>query len=403
MSRTADKARLLDAIDGRREELFELCVHAIATPSPNPPGDTAAIAQFVSEHLANLDLQVDRYEPIPDAPNLVASMGADGPRLILNSHLDTFPAATGEWTIPPFAGKRSDGRIYGCGATDMRAGLAVSLFIATLLKEDRTNLGGLLTLTYSSDEETGGQWGTEWLLRRVPEARGDACLIGDQNGIDTVAVGEKGLCWLRLTVEGASSHAAYGSPRSATRELIEALDVLYALEDLVPGGGPAADDRLRRITINVGKISGGTSPNLVAHRAEAELDVRIPVGSSVEQIKEEIHDRLATAGVVCKVEVLRAFDPLETDPSSRIVEVALQNVADVLRRRPEAITRMGASDARFWRREGIPTVVYGPTPHNMGAPDEYVDEDELVTVAKVHMGIILDYLAPSPTDSTAPT
>lgn len=393
MSTAADKSRLFAAIDERREELVELCIRAISCPSPNPPGDTSEIAQLVSEQLEGLGLRVDRYEPIPDAPSLVATMGNDGPRLVLNSHLDTFPAATGEWSIPPFEGRREDGRIYGCGATDMCAGLAASLFIATLLKDDSTDLGGQLTLTYSSDEETGGQWGTEWLLRSVPEAHGDACLIGDQNGVGTVAVGEKGLCWLRLSVEGQSSHAAYGSPRSATRELVKALDILYALEELVPGEGPTPTDRLERITVNVGRIAGGIGPNLVAHHSEAEIDVRIPVGMTAQAIEHGIRDRLATAGIPCELEILRAFDPRETDRSSRIVQAALQNAADVVGRRVRPVIRMGASDARFWRREGIPTVVYGPTPHNMGAPDEYVDEDELIMVAKVHMGIVLDYLA----------
>src|SRR5690606_26647300 len=71
------------------------------------------------------------YRREPSKPNLLASLGdGQGPHLVINSHLDTFPAAAGPWRFPPYAGVVDDGRLYGCGSSDMRAGLAISLFLA---------------------------------------------------------------------------------------------------------------------------------------------------------------------------------------------------------------------------------------------------------------------------------
>lgn len=394
--RADSKQRMWAAINQRQNELVDLCARSITAAAPNPPGDTRVIAEFVSSHLASLGLEVDRFEAVPEAPNLLTSLGQpDGLHLIVNSHLDTFAASQHGWTFPPFEGVISESRIYGCGATDMRAGLSVSLFLASLFIEMGIDLPGRLTLAYSSDEEAGGRWGTEWLLRNIPAVRGDACLIGDQNGTQSVAVGEKGMCWMHLSTTGSPSHAAYGGAHSAIRELTRALGVLYSLED-VPVKPSRAQvfpgDLLERVTVNVGKISGGSSPNLVAEEAYADVDLRIPLTTTVEEIQMEVRRLFEVEAIECDIEILRSINPTMTSASSRIASVALSNAEEINGNRPDTIIRLGGSDARFFRQAGIPTVVYGPTPHNMGAPDEYVDIGELLLVAKVHAGIVLDFL-----------
>jgi succinyl-diaminopimelate desuccinylase len=60
---------------------------------------------------------------------------------------------------------------------------------------------------------------------------------------------------------------------------------------------------------------------------------------------------------------------------------------------PRPVIRLGYTDGRFFRRAGIPTAVYGPRVHHMGGPDEFVEQDEVLDVALVHMGAILDFLS----------
>ena len=196
------KSRLIDELRKRPDDLFTLCSRLVQIPSENPPGDTSKLAAFIRDHLAVQGLAVEWHEPKAGQPNLVATIGAgSGPNVVLSGHLDEFPAGQG-WTRPPFSGAIEEGRIWGRGAGDMKAGLAVALSIVSLVRELEIPLAGRLTLAFASDEETGGAWGTQWLLANVPAVHGDACLIGESSGTLSAGIGEKGVLWLRLRSRG---------------------------------------------------------------------------------------------------------------------------------------------------------------------------------------------------------
>jgi acetylornithine deacetylase/succinyl-diaminopimelate desuccinylase-like protein len=91
--------------------------------------------------------------------------------------------------------------------------------------------------------------------------------------------------------------------------------------------------------------------------------------------------------------VLRRFEPNHTDPNHEIVQRAKQVAEEVLGDSCAVNMRVGGSDARLFRMAGLPTLVYGPTPHNMGGADEYVEIAELVAVARVHALTALDFLS----------
>jgi acetylornithine deacetylase/succinyl-diaminopimelate desuccinylase-like protein len=90
--------------------------------------------------------------------------------------------------------------------------------------------------------------------------------------------------------------------------------------------------------------------------------------------------------------VLRRFEPNHTDPGEEVVTRCAAAAAEIIGTAPAINMRVGGSDARWFRMAGIPTVVYGPTPHNMGAPDEYADIAELATVSSVHALTAFDML-----------
>ena len=90
----------------------------------------------------------------------------------------------------------------------------------------------------------------------------------------------------------------------------------------------------------------------------------------------------------------RAYDPSFTDPGDAIVKAVAEAARTVMGTEPALNMRVGASDSRWYRKFGVPTVVYGLTPFNMGGPDEYVLVDELLAVAKVHTLAALDFLQP---------
>jgi acetylornithine deacetylase/succinyl-diaminopimelate desuccinylase-like protein len=87
-------------------------------------------------------------------------------------------------------------------------------------------------------------------------------------------------------------------------------------------------------------------------------------------------------------------DPYVTPPDSRLVRLVLANAREINRRTVLPVVRLGYTDGRFFRRAGIPTVVYGPAVYNMGGPDEYIETADLLDVAVVHAGAAADMLAP---------
>jgi acetylornithine deacetylase/succinyl-diaminopimelate desuccinylase-like protein len=91
--------------------------------------------------------------------------------------------------------------------------------------------------------------------------------------------------------------------------------------------------------------------------------------------------------------VIAACEPNVSDPDHEIMRHVLRNAEDVLKTVVVRNMRVGFSDARFYRQHRVPAVVYGPTPHNMGGPDEHVTLNDLFAVFYVHALAAFDFLS----------
>ncbi len=395
--------------------MTELCQALVRVPSANPPGDTTPLVETIEAWLAEVEgIVTRRIVARAPATNLVIRLpgGRPGRRLIMNGHLDTFPAGeAARWSLPPYSGEIRDGRLYGRGTSDMKVGVAAALMTLRLLAPYRTELAGELVLTLAGDEETGGAWGTQWLLQHVPEASGDAMLNGDAGAPTVLRFGEKGRLWARVTAQGKASHGAHVHlGENAIERIVTALarfttlhnlaapvpaDIIAAIAEAAPiseplsGAGEAKT--LTHITVNIGTISGGSAINIVPDHAEAMVDIRFPPGVSGEEITRWIAENLETLPGVT-YEILACEEPNWTSPTHEIVSLTRRNAEALLGDRVVANMRVGFSDARFYRQRGIPSVVYGPTPFNMGAADEYVLLDDVFAVFYVHAMTAYDYL-----------
>lgn len=399
---------------GASARLLQLVRELVQVPSENPPGDTRAIAARVLELLRPLGTRVELVAGEPHLANVVAVTRGRGPgrRLVFNGHLDTFPAGDrSAWTVDPFAGEVRNGRLYGRGVSDMKGGMAASILAFELLHARREHWRGELVLTLASDEETMGRWGTAHLLATVPEARGDAMICGDCGSPLIVRFGEKGLVWLRVRAQGRAAHGAHVHlGDNAAEKLGEALQRLTGLRRMLVAAPPAIEaairearaiseplsgagesDVLRTVTVNIGTLWTGGQVNLVPAEATAEIDVRLPVGVTTDACVDEAR-RLVSPVAGVEIEVLRRFEPTATEPDHEIVRRLADNAEAVMGHRPALNMRVGASDARLYRAAGVPTAVYGPTPHGMGGPDEHVLLAELDTVAQVFALTAFDFL-----------
>jgi succinyl-diaminopimelate desuccinylase len=407
---------LLQHARALREEVIPLCQRLVRIPSENPGPGTEAMAQAVIAALDHPAIAVQRLEPKPGAVSVVATVrGANpGPRVVLNGHLDTFPIGpTQGWSLPPLSGERVSDRIYGRGAGDMKAGVAILIQVVRALADRRADVHGELVLTLCADEEAGGTWGTEWLLANVPAARGDYVLNADAGHPRVVRYGEKGLLWLRLEAIGRAGHGAHTHlGDNALEQLMMALQGLLRLrtravdlpdelrmslaearEVSEQEGGAGEYDNLRSITVNVGTVQGGSVPNLVPGFASAAVDLRYPPGISREQLLAWVDEALATARNVSRHFIPGADTlPAWTAPSHPLVQTVLKHARRLAAADAVPNMRVGLTDTRLFRLAGMPAVVYGPRALNMGGADEHVLVDDLRQVFEVHLATAAELL-----------
>lgn len=409
------RQELARRVDASLDRLVSVTQRLVAVASPNPPSDTHEIAEVAEALLHEIPgIEVERFEPDPRIVSLVGRIksGKPGRRLIFNGHLDTFPILEQlPWTVPPLGGVLKDGKLYGRGVCDMKGGMACSLLAATLLAECREAWTGEIVLTLAGDEENMGALGTGWMLRHVPHAKGDANICGDVGSPKVVRFGEKGLMWVEIEATGSPAHGAHvHRGTNAIDRLRTALDRLKDLEEVPfqappvvteaiarakpisePLSGAGEAETLQRVTVNIGTIEGGTSPNLVPTQAIARADIRLPVGITTDVLVAKLDEWLGPMeGVTWRA--IRRFEPSYTSPGDEIVVRTAKVAEEVLGSPPAVNMRVGGSDSRWYRPAGVPTVVLGLTPFNMGGADEYVLVDELLAVAKIHTLTAFDFL-----------
>jgi succinyl-diaminopimelate desuccinylase len=408
--------KLARDVEAAREALIATTQRLVAVASPNPPSDTHEVAAVTEALLREIPgMEVERIEPEPRVVSLIGRLrGARaGRRLIFNGHLDTFPLLEElPWTVPPLGGVLKDGRLYGRGVCDMKGGMACSLLAASLLAHHRDAWAGEIVLTLAGDEENMGSLGTGYMMKHVPHALGDANICGDVGSPRVVRFGEKGLMWVEVEAAGAPAHGAHvHRGTNAIDRLRTALDRLKDLEEVPfqappvvieaiarakpisePLSGAGEAETLQRVTVNIGTIEGGTSPNLVPTHAIARADIRLPVGITTDILVARLDEWLAPLpGVSWRA--IRRFEPSFTPPGHEIVQRTARVATEVLGEAPAVNMRVGGSDSRWYRQYGVPTVVLGLTPFNMGGADEYVLVDELVAVAKIHTLVAYDFLS----------
>ena len=407
------KQQLLDRVEADREEIVDFLRGFIASKSPNPPGDTREAAFYVERFLDAKGIRYKSVGPDAEKPNLVSSINfrASGRALILNGHMDVFPVGDGAgWTRAPWGGDVVDGRVYGRGACDMKAGTTASIYTYALLHELREELRGRVTLTVVSDEESGGRLGSGWLVKNVPEANGDCCINGEPSSPYTLRFGEKGILWVKVIIRSPGAHGAYThlspNPVKIAAKIITDIEALTDTqvpypEDLTKAFeegreaaeralGPGGADVMSRVSVNIGTIQGGLKVNMIPRDCAFEVDLRIPPGLTKEDLMPRL-ERIVTSHPGAEVEVVRYDGPLWSLPSGEMAEIIRGN-ARLLGVDPKPIVSLGGSDLKFWREKGIPSYYYGPTNHGMGTVDEYVEIEELIHVVKVHLLSAYEYL-----------
>jgi succinyl-diaminopimelate desuccinylase len=383
---------------------LDLAGALIRRPTPNPPGGELALAEYLAGELVRRGLEA-RVLPVegggPGSANVFARLPGSGgrPPLVLCGHLDTVPPGEGTWTRHPFEPVVDGGRLYGLGASDMKAAVAAMSAAAGRLAAAAAAgepLAGDLLLAFTSGEETRSL-GARAFARSGLLDGAQGLVIGEPTS-NRVGIAEKGGMWLEVELRGRTAHGSL--PHLGANAVTGLAEALTALERAAAGSTPlgealggAEDPLLGQATLTPTRLSGGVANNVVPDRAAATLDIRTLPGQShpdirrgIEEVVGEVAGRRGlTAGYVDHGERAALSMPVEHP----LVEACAAAVEATLGRRPEWYGLTGATDAtELVPPLGLPFVIIGPGEMAQAhQPDEWVDVGALQAAVEVYVRI----------------
>src|SRR5215217_5011203 len=378
-----------------RNEIVALASRLISIPSTT--GEERAVMAEVMRWCSLLNLPFELIASDHDRPNIVISLGdpAAGPLIVMNGHLDTVPVSDLlAWRTGPYDPTVSeDGKkLLGRGASDMKSSVAVMLHVLEVLRD--VPLRGCVQAHVVSDEETGGAFGTMFLIQEIAAGRlprPDYCLIGEKSDLK-VRNAERGLLAVDVTCFGRASHTA-AARVTGVNAIAKAAKAILALEQDIDRYHPAVG----KPVISINRVQAGVAHNVVPGECTFSIDRRLIPGETRESAVAEI---VATLDDITREDPAFRYeldiDPLKdhipaniTEDSSPVVQALRASISQVTGREPEYfVAWAGATDGRFYRQAGIDTVGYGPGGENAHGANEAVLIDDLVTQAKVYVETI---------------
>ncbi|TCT05437.1 succinyl-diaminopimelate desuccinylase [Tepidamorphus gemmatus] len=406
---------LFARIEAKTAELVELTRDLIRIPTVNPPGDAYAdCAQFIGERLRRrgFDVAYPRGEGTPGdsdrypRTNVVARRagGRPGPCVHFNGHIDVVEVGDG-WTTPPFGGEVKDGKVFGRGACDMKGGIAASIIAVEAICEEFPEFAGVLEISGTVDEESGGYGGVAHLARQgfFTRPRVDHVIIPEPLNVDRVCLGHRGVWWAEIETYGRIAHGSMPFlGDSAIRHMAAVLEKFerefYPYLATKRTTMPVAPDGARQSTMNINSIHGGLAEGfegwpsaVVADSCRMVIDRRYLIEESYEEVRGEIVNLLEALrrerpGFRYDLRELWTVPPTMTDRNAAVVRAVAAEIERVLSRPAEFVISPGTYDHKhIVRIAGLKEcIAYGPGILDLAhQPDEYVAIEDLVASAKV--------------------
>jgi len=376
-------------VESRRHELVQLLGRLVAARTVNPPGDEYLAAEIMRETLEPLGIECAAFEKEPGRTNVTARIGSGDPRVLVACHFDVVPAGDG-WKTDPFTAVVRDGRVYGRGTSDNKGQLAVMLELARLLKQNESNLIGQVILVGVADEERGSELGMEWLADEGMLSADFGVIPDIDNGMRQISIAEKGAFFLKITSHGKQAHGS--TPElgvNAVWLMIELLNEVRRMDFTC-----APDPLFTPPTKNLGMITGGSAPNIVPAKCEAQIDFRFLSSQDADEMEGAIKSAAArienaNEGAQFGFERLMTVDPIRVDADHPFVCRLRKKALAVLGWEPDLKGLSGSTVAKPLVRTGIPAVGFGPGEESQAhAANESIAIDELLDFAKV-MGSFL--------------
>jgi acetylornithine deacetylase len=370
------------------DPVIDLCRELVAIDSVNPslvPGAAGeqAIAAMLADHMRRLGLDVHVREVAPGRPNVVGVLEgrAPGRSLMFCGHIDTVGVAG---MAAPFEPRIRDGRLYGRGAQDMKAGVAAMVDAARLVAERGLDRGRLIVAAVVDEEYES--IGADAL---AAEWHADGAVVTEPTDLQ-VAVGHKGFAWLEVETIGRAAHGSRPlDGRDAILRMGRILQRLEALDRELQSKPP--HPLMGTGSLHASIIEGGRELSSYPDRCRVLMERRTIAGEDGHTALEEVlailralraADDEFEAGAVLKF-ARPAYEVAPDHPLPRALVASAIDAGCVT-----ATTGMSFwTDAAVLAGAGVPSVLFGPGGAGLHSVEEYVNVSEIVACRDALTGL----------------
>jgi acetylornithine deacetylase len=425
------QAAVLKQVEDMREGIVGLVADLVRIPSESHPphGDEDAVQKYISAFFQKLELEVDVFEPwsvagitehpgwwpgldYTNRPNVVGIWkGVGGGRnLILNGHCDVVPAGPRDaWSRDPYGAQIENGRIFGRGTTDMKAGVAAMVMAVVALQRLGTRCKGNVILQSVVNEEFGGYNGT--LSCCVKGYRADAAIVTEPTGLHIAPAAKGGQTYL-ARVPGRNAHHAFAwEGVSAFENAIILRDALVQWERLRAAelkDFPLFSDKSHfptpALANTVWFVEAGDR-NLMATPGSAELGFWVDVlpGEDREEVLGRFEGHVAAVAsadaflrdhpIRMERALMRPFTGVTAPLNHPIISTLRDMQAVATGAVPDIVGMAAACDQMIFNMySDTPAIVYGPGNARVAhSPEEYVEIEEVVSATKALALTVADF------------
>lgn len=405
-------------IDQHFAEEVSFLQSLVRVPTDTPPGNNAPHALHTAKRLEAMGWEVEKH-PVPDEivkkagmqsiTNLIVRRryGPGGITIALNAHGDVVPPGDG-WTHDPYGAEIVDNQMFGRATAVSKSDFASYVYAVQALEAAARPTKGCVELHFTYDEEFGGELGPGWLLSQQLTKPDLMMAAGFSYEVVTA---HNGCLQMEVSIHGKMGHAAI--PKTGVDALqgaVAVLNALYALNKKYQQIRSSVTG-IEHPYLNVGRIEGGTSTNVVPGRVIFKLDRRMIPEENPVEVEQEILQAIDQAvkafnssaypgkdGITHEVKRLllaRAMVPLEGNKP--LVEAIQRHAKTVMGEDIPAVGTPLYTDVRLYAEKGIPGVIYGAGPRTVleshaKRADERLNLDDLKKATKIVARTLSDLL-----------
>lgn len=352
------------------------------------------VATYLQRLLADHDIQAQLRPLSESRANLVAEIGSGHPLLGVSGHMDVVsPGDVTAWQSDPFKLTTRDGKLYGRGITDMKAGLAALVIAMIELHAAGQPTKGTIRLMATVGEEVG-ETGSEAFYEDGAMQDVDALLIGEPTGYHIFSA-HKGSMDVKLTSQGKAAHS---SMPELGQNAIDPLLSLLSQANEAFRKTDRVNATLGELTFNTTVFNGGNQVNSIPATATAELNVRtIPEfdNASVTQVLQQLVTQVNEQGGHVTMDIYMSQSPVE-EPKDNVLSNLAATIgasyagAPIPKLALPAVT--DASNLLKDKGNNYPFIVFGPGNETAHQVDEYVDRQMYLDFTVLYQKLMTAYL-----------